>query len=1486
MRVRKRSLIVMFSFLILLGMMFVALAPYSSVPVVHAEGEPVYYRGSNYETWTYINGSVKQVSASQYVWNETDWVAYIFQDLYASEGKYVIQTGCIGAEIYDYYAKFYAPCLCEVRVYDERWEIQKWKTTGGGKWDDIGAQSGTPTYTVLQYDEGVNITKAFHSWAGWFNITYVFRSSLKHDIVFSSEIASSEIFRVIQQWSGIVGTRVKHESGTTEITCPTKINGTYFEFLKVNDELSVLEHQWAMKQYLDPVTVDVHAQGMKCDFIFSNWTLTNGERLIIDPTTETLFVDSFDSTYTEWDTSGTSPYIDDSTGYIYTDVNDEREGNFGFADIAGSVQSLTSVEISCQVKALAANLQIDVFVYNGSWNNVGALTGITNIFTYKTIDISSTLDTVSKINNTDVYFQADLPTAYRVYIQRAKLVVIYTPTPDTEPPTYSDVGTDTTDVRSDCVFHTKWVDNVSMNGYIFGANYSHIGVWYNDSWIESTGTPVWTNITKELTSEVGQKVAWCIWTNDTSGNWNNTGTQSFLTTGSGIWGAPSTTPSWISPTGHDTSTWSSEENIYDNDTTTVSTGGPCSSGGLSSFVYLDYYYDIQCNKLRFYASASGTGCVPSDCKLDVDVLKDGSWVDLHYDTWTHNAWIEKSFTEGVVTRTRIRAYVAQEFCPCTFSIKEIQFWGWAINVSIGQFQAPSTVYPYQHNFINVTIHDPQGNTTFKNATIGLMSANYTWTNSTNTFSETTSQTYMELNTTGSSRIYVNSTSFKLRFKIRFFWNATEGTVDVWGIVYDEDDNTDTHTHSSLFTFEDDLIVYTSAVNDTRINPSQGIRFNGTLYYQGTTISPVDTSEITAKVELSGAEKGSNATIDSTGNFSISISGESSYANHSYNIYAITDQNTEQNQTGYVVVDKVVVTISADSYGPDTGTQVNFTVIAIYNYDSLQVGTCTINIYRNSTHYDSGNFTDTQAGAVVYNYTVENVTETTYDLTDFTSNTITIQWGELIIEIYGTSTVDNRIDVSTNASISFHCRFSINQSDCATGTLTVNGTGYSINATGWATLTPNFTTVDSREYEVTAVNVNGETDYQQMVSNPSVIWDRVDVVTYSAWDSRINLNKEACFYFTLKYEHDDTTISSGSITLNGSLSLNWIVERSRWEYNVTKTTSQSLTVYVVSLTGNTHNITALNSGVSSDMVSIMWDELDMSSFVYGNGTEVDVAFLIESNYSNATALGTLTINTYIDGSLHDTNTVSWTDASTTVNFTISQLDYSSGTLSFNVTDTDGVWNNDTYSCTYSIGITGHSAGFGDADRGDTITFTTIFTANATINGTSIWLDDLFIGLEIHTGDAIWIDAHNYTLFNSTTGINTHDEDYYVDLPAGTYTATMSLYYRASDNLLDSYADGFEVSIQAGTGGGGGGGAPSIGEPKVEKGEEPWFKPKPLFEGIEPSELSQYYPLLVVGCISGIFLFPSIKSEEKSRTGYHKRKTIKVKKRKETRYKVKK
>jgi len=99
---------------------------------------------------------------------------------------------------------------------------------------------------------------------------------------------------------------------------------------------------------------------------------------------------------------------------------------------------------------------------------------------------------------------------------------------DTAKPTYSNAATNTTQANSTCLFSTLWSDDVGLSHYIFSTN--NTGTWSNETAVAFVANPDWSNATKTLSSTIGLTIGWIFFANDTSNNWNNTGTQTLTTT--------------------------------------------------------------------------------------------------------------------------------------------------------------------------------------------------------------------------------------------------------------------------------------------------------------------------------------------------------------------------------------------------------------------------------------------------------------------------------------------------------------------------------------------------------------------------------------------------------------------------------------------------------------------------------------------------------------------------------------------------------------------------------------------------------------------------------------------------------------------------------------------------------------------------------------------------------------------------------------------
>lgn len=110
---------------------------------------------------------------------------------------------------------------------------------------------------------------------------------------------------------------------------------------------------------------------------------------------------------------------------------------------------------------------------------------------------------------------------------------------------------------------------------------------------------------------------------------------------------------WISPTGsNDPYQWTSEYKAFDDDLSKYAYWSCSGSYPTYWGSYLELTHSaIQCDKIRYYISYVSSSYIN---RIDVDVYKDGTWVDVYAGAFTTGSWIEHSFTEGSVTKARIR----------------------------------------------------------------------------------------------------------------------------------------------------------------------------------------------------------------------------------------------------------------------------------------------------------------------------------------------------------------------------------------------------------------------------------------------------------------------------------------------------------------------------------------------------------------------------------------------------------------------------------------------------------------------------------------------------------------------------------------------------------------------------------------------------------------------------------------------------------------
>jgi len=253
-------------------------------------------RGCNYDIYyNSTNPSQKKwVSAPQRVLNSTGhWVDYVFS-YNVTEDSYVVKAGLIGAKIYPSHVEFYSPNLTRLAVWDEHWIVWKYSTLLR-KWVPILTQTklSFDSSSYIEADSYVNVTMRYSNAFGSLNITYHFRERLKHDVRFSP--TDNGTYMVTQVWLGIVYDKVELQNQTIlfsgrNVTI-SSADGATFLFFNDTQPFGVYESQVMEEKFVKAIIGNATFNGKEycgASYIFGNWTLVNGESLIVDPDTMTL----------------------------------------------------------------------------------------------------------------------------------------------------------------------------------------------------------------------------------------------------------------------------------------------------------------------------------------------------------------------------------------------------------------------------------------------------------------------------------------------------------------------------------------------------------------------------------------------------------------------------------------------------------------------------------------------------------------------------------------------------------------------------------------------------------------------------------------------------------------------------------------------------------------------------------------------------------------------------------------------------------------------------------------------------------------------------------------------------------------------------------------------------------------------------------------------------------------------------------------------
>ena len=276
--------------------------------------------------------SMRSYVAPQVFWSGVDWQELQFVDEYETLGRYILRNSHITALIYDHYTVFYDPDYQVLCVEDERFEVERWRPQGQGRWDSLGAQSGTPSYSIIQNETSVSLSRAWNSWAGVLNITHYVKKGamLKHSISWHSFLTEETVFQLKMELSGITSNLCRNSQGFHVIEEETVLISPFFEFGEDNNNLVFTEHlyrlgEWNETRHWNPTTLtnvllDVHPQGSKMNIYIGNYSLNYGETFYIDPDSSSWQVGASSDDASKWSTFSLTGNTMELGSTAYSDV--------------------------------------------------------------------------------------------------------------------------------------------------------------------------------------------------------------------------------------------------------------------------------------------------------------------------------------------------------------------------------------------------------------------------------------------------------------------------------------------------------------------------------------------------------------------------------------------------------------------------------------------------------------------------------------------------------------------------------------------------------------------------------------------------------------------------------------------------------------------------------------------------------------------------------------------------------------------------------------------------------------------------------------------------------------------------------------------------------------------------------------------------------------------------------------------------------------
>ena len=321
---------------------------------------------------------------------------------------------------------------------------------------------------------------------------------------------------------------------------------------------------------------------------------------------------------------------------------------------------------------------------------------------------------------------------------------------------------------------------------------------------------------------------------------------------------------------------------------------------------------------------------------------------------------------------------------------------------------------YKEYVFTSNVSDADGFADIDYIEMSCYSAGAYWTvrydEDTDTFSEQAGSSYIVLG--GSSSANETGNDIHITWYIEITWShASLNDYDLRLYTVDDEPESDTDDYDLNYDYITEVDITTGpTLSDGSGTADRGdydsidsITATGTIDYYSSSISPAS-DEVDVWVSCSDVAGGPWSDLTLTdGAFSLTVDSDDVVGLDTYTFKVVEEgagsggsDLLHASETDTYIADRMVITILADDDTVVNGTQVNFTVSVIYDYDDTSFNWWNISVTNDGVffgvfNYASTNFNDTDADTTnIYSVDAFN-NETTHIITKFSVVTESVTW---------------------------------------------------------------------------------------------------------------------------------------------------------------------------------------------------------------------------------------------------------------------------------------------------------------------------------------------------------------------------------------------------------------------------------------------------------------------------------------------------------------